>query len=184
MTDSFTVQGPTVEERHIDSIRPYWRNPRRITDRAIDAVKDSIERYGYQQPIVIDPAGVIVTGHTRYAALRKLGVEQVPVIVADLPDSKIKEYRVLDNRLGELTDWAHDELVAELREFDADLLKDYFQFVDLEVGTADTLAGITADQIDKADETAKTWGAANVHETSTVTCPNCFAAFELRTDSI
>lgn len=184
MTDTFPVQGPTVEVRHIDAIRPYWRNPRKITDRAVDAVKDSIERYGYQQPIVVDPDGVIVTGHTRYAALRKLGAEQVPVIVADLPEAKIKEYRVLDNRVSELTDWAHDDLVAELREFDAELLSEYFAFVDLEVGTEDSLDDITADEIDKAAETAKTFAAATVHDTRSVTCPNCFSEFELRTDSI
>lgn len=110
----------------LDSIRPYWRNPRVITDEAVNAVAKSIEEYGYQQPIVVDTENVIIIGHTRYIALRRLGVEQVPVLVADLPAYKAKELRVVDNRTHEYTSWDFENLLEELKEFDDTLRVSYF----------------------------------------------------------
>src|SRR6266849_10383870 len=67
-----------IELRPISAIRPYKNNPR-INDQAVDAVAASIREFGFQQPIVIDEAGVIVVGHTRYKAALQLGLKKVPV---------------------------------------------------------------------------------------------------------
>ena len=83
-----------VELRPIASIRPYENNPR-VNDQAVDAVAASIREFGFRQPIVIDEAGVIVVGHTRYKAALKLGLETVPVHVAKgLTPAQLKAYRI------------------------------------------------------------------------------------------
>src|SRR5438445_276548 len=105
-----------IELRPIAAIRPYENNPR-INDQAVDAVAASIREFGFQQPIVIDEAGVIVVGHTRYKAALKLGLKKVPVIVAkDLTPEKIKAYRIADNKTADLSDWNYDLLPIELAE--------------------------------------------------------------------
>lgn len=108
-----------IEQRSIDSIRPYPRNPRR-NDRAVDTVARSIEQYGFQQPIVVDTAGVIVVGHTRYRAAQKLGMTTVPVLTADLPARKIQAYRLMDNRAAEDSRWDDALLIDELRDLVVD----------------------------------------------------------------
>lgn len=70
-----------IEIRPISSIQPYERNPRH-NDEAIEAVAASLKEYGWQQPLVVDEAGIIVVGHTRYKAALKLGMTEVPVHVA------------------------------------------------------------------------------------------------------
>jgi DNA modification methylase len=116
-----------VESRKIEAIRPYAGNPR-ANDDAVAAVAASIREFGFRQPIVVDETGTIVVGHTRYKAALELGLKKVPVHVAtDLTPAQIKAYRLADNKTGEIADWDHDRLVAELLElekmaFDLDLL--------------------------------------------------------------
>lgn len=105
----------------IKSIRPYEKNPRR-NDEAVDAVAASIREFGWQQPIVVDKDGVIIAGHTRYKAAKKLKCDAVPVVVADdLTEDQVKAYRLADNKTGELAEWDTallDEELAELADFD------------------------------------------------------------------
>lgn len=116
-----------IETIHIDQIVPYWRNPRRIPDEAVNAVAESIRRYGYQQPIVVDEKFCIIIGHTRMQALRRLGVKAVPVhVVTDLPEDKIKQLRVLDNRTAELNSWDFEKLGNELMALDQQLMNSFF----------------------------------------------------------
>jgi len=116
-----------VELRGIDDIRPYERNPR-INDQAVDAVARSLEEFGFRQPIVVDADGVIVCGHTRWKAARKLGLAKVPVHVArDLSPEQVRAYRIADNQTGTLAEWDFEILPIELTElreggFDMDLL--------------------------------------------------------------
>ena len=70
-----------VETISIDKLIPYHNNPRK--DQSIDKVASSINEYGFQQPIVVDKNMVIVAGHTRYRASKKLGLKQVPISVID-----------------------------------------------------------------------------------------------------
>jgi hypothetical protein len=167
----------------IDEIQPYWRNPRRIPQEAIDAVKESLERYGYQQPIVVDEQNVIIVGHTRHLAMKELGVEQVEVYRANLPEEKAKEFRLIDNRIGELGQWDHAALVIELREMEEGLLERFFPDIDLEV------ALIRDEQVTAADVEEATQKALSVKEalpmmTTSVECPSCYGLFEVRTESL
>ncbi|GIK15666.1 MAG: hypothetical protein BroJett003_06300 [Planctomycetota bacterium] len=105
-----------VELRPLAAIKPYEKNPR-INDAAVDAVAESIRRFGFRQPIVVDEAGVIVCGHTRWKAAQKLGLAEVPVHVArDLTPEQIRAYRIADNKTAELAEWNLDLLPIELAE--------------------------------------------------------------------
>jgi len=116
-----------IELRDIGAIKPYENNPR-INDQAVDAVAASIREFGFRQPIVVDVDGVIVCGHTRWKAAKKLGIEKVPVHVAtDLTPEQIRAYRIADNKLADLAEWDYDLLPIELGElrdggFDLELL--------------------------------------------------------------
>jgi len=115
-TQDATTQKFAVELRKIDDIRPYERNPR-INDQAVDAVVESLRQFGFRQPIVIDSDGVIIAGHTRWAAAKKLGLARVPGHVAtDLTPEQVKAYRIADNKTGELAEWDLDILPIELNE--------------------------------------------------------------------
>ena len=66
---------------------------------------ESIQQFGFRQPIVVDADGVIIVGHTRYKAAQKLGLEKVPVHVAkDLTPAQIKAYRIADNKTADLAE--------------------------------------------------------------------------------
>jgi DNA modification methylase len=108
-----------IELRNIDDIRPYEANPR-VNDQAVEAVAVSLREYGFRQPIVIDADGVIIVGHTRWKAAKKLGLAKVPVHVAkDLPPEKVKAYRIADNQTNTLADWDYELLPIELKDLQA-----------------------------------------------------------------
>jgi len=104
---------------------PYARNSRKISERAVDKVAASIKEFGWRVPIVVDKDGVVVCGHTRLLAAKKLGLHEVPVHVADnLTPAQVKAYRLMDNRSHEEAEWDIELLgpeLAELRGLDFDL---------------------------------------------------------------
>lgn len=105
-----------VENKPIDTIKPYENNPR-DNDDAINAVANSIHEFGWQQPIVVDKDNVIIAGHTRYKAAQSLGLKEVPVVVAsNLSDQQVKAYRLADNKTAELADWDTKKLDEELQD--------------------------------------------------------------------
>ena len=102
----------------IKDIHPYERNARK-NDQAVDAVAKSIEQCSYVAPIVVDENHVILAGHTRWKALKKLGRTECECIVKDgLTDEQKKKYRLLDNKTNELADWDFDLLADELDGLD------------------------------------------------------------------
>lgn len=103
-----------IIEKRLTELYPYENNPRK-NDKAIPYVAESIKRYGFKVPIVIDKDGVIVAGHTRYLASIELGLDTVPCIIADdLTDDEIKEYRLVDNKVSEYAMWDFGMLEEEL----------------------------------------------------------------------
>jgi len=108
-----------IELRKLAELRPYEKNPR-LNDAAVDAVAASLREFGFRQPLVIDPEGVIICGHTRWKAAQKLGLEKVPVHVAtDLTPEQIKAYRIADNQTASLAEWDYELLPIELSELQA-----------------------------------------------------------------
>jgi DNA modification methylase len=110
----------TVEWWPIDRPIPYARNARKLSARALDVIKASLQEFGWQQPIVCDSADVIVAGHTRLLGAKALGMTQVPVHVAtDLTPGQVKAYRIMDNRSAQETTWDFDLLGPELFDLKA-----------------------------------------------------------------
>ena len=126
----------SVESWPIDKPIPYARNPRKISDEAVAAVAGSIKEFGFKSPIIVDAEGVIINGHTRLKAAMRLGMAEVPVVVAsDLTPEQAKAYRLADNRVAEFTDWDKELLSLELDEIELDL--DFALFDDLLDGMDD-----------------------------------------------
>jgi ParB-like chromosome segregation protein Spo0J len=108
--------GMSVESWPIGKPVPYARNPRKNA-QAIDKVAASLKEFGWKQPIVVDTEGVVVVGHTRLLAAQKLGLAEVPVLVAgDLTATQIKAYRLADNRTNEEAEWDNELLALELAD--------------------------------------------------------------------
>ncbi|WP_439630649.1 DNA modification methylase [Gemmata sp.] len=103
-----------VELMQLDRLTPCENNPRR-NDGGVDAVAASIREFGWRAPIVVDEHLVIVAGHTRYKAAKKLGLTEVPVHVArGLTPSQARAYRIADNQTATLSQWDDDKLALEL----------------------------------------------------------------------
>lgn len=110
-----------IEYKRLDEITPYDNNPRR-NDEAAKAVAKSIQEFGFQSPIIVDRDGVIIAGHTRYKAARRLKLQEVPVIVAaELDPEKVKALRIADNSTGEIAEWDLQLLLQELIGLDYDM---------------------------------------------------------------
>lgn len=118
-----------VQEIKLKDIKPYGKNPRK-NDNAVPYVAESIKQFGFKVPIVIDKNNVIVAGHTRYKAARKLGFKSVPCIIADdLTDEQIKAFRLADNKVSEKAEWDLDLLDSEIEGiFDIDMTDFGFEF--------------------------------------------------------
>ena len=98
----------------IGDIKPYENNPRH-NESAIEAVAKSIQEFGFKNPIILDKHNVIIAGHTRLKAAEKLGLKEVPCIIADdLTDKQAKAFRLADNKVGELAEWDFVKLSAEI----------------------------------------------------------------------
>ena len=110
-----------IEYKDVEDIVPYENNPRH-NDNAVDYVANSIKEFGFKVPIIIDNENVIVTGHTRLKAAKKLGLKQVPTIKADdLSEEQIKAFRIADNKVSEFSSWDEDKLSLELSDLDIDM---------------------------------------------------------------
>ena len=115
-----------IENIEINKIKPYSSNPR-DNKASIDKVASSIEEFGFRQPIVVDENLIILAGHTRLDASKKIGLKQVPVHIAkDLTEAQKKAFRIMDNKSSEDSLWDEKLLALELKdlvidEFDIDL---------------------------------------------------------------
>lgn len=100
---------------NIDNIKLYNNNPRENVE-AIDPLVQSIKQCGYISPIIVDENYIILAGHTRYQALKRLGYSNVEVlIISDLTDEQKRKYRLLDNRVAEFSMWDFSKLETELK---------------------------------------------------------------------
>lgn len=109
-----TNKGVKIEMLKIADLHPYENNPR-INEMAVDYVKESIAKFGFKIPIVIDEEYVILAGHTRLMAAQELKMKNVPCIIArGLTDEQKRAYRIADNRAGELTEFDFEKVNSEL----------------------------------------------------------------------
>ena len=159
-----------VSEESLESVIPYIRNPRKNED-SIEKVAASIKEFGFRQPIVVDSGNVIVAGHTRYEAAKRLGLKTIPVHVAgNLTPQQVKSYRIADNRVSQESEWDQELLKLELEELER---PESSGFEPEEI--SEILQELSFDPT--AEDEQPDLG---VIDPKLVTCPNCGEDFDLR----
>ncbi len=106
----------TITKIKIEDIKPYAENPRNM-ELSLPKVKESISNFGFNQPVLLDRNYIIITGHTRYAAAKELGLTELPCIIVDeLNPNQIRAYRIADNKVGQDGTWDVGLLKEELKK--------------------------------------------------------------------
>lgn len=148
----------------LSDIHPYERNPRKITQKAVDDCAESIRQCGYKAKIIVDENNVIIAGHTRLQALQKLGWKEAEVQrETDMTEEQKRKYRLLDNKTAENGQWDFELLDWELEGLD---------FEDYDFGfEVNADIDFTDDDFLKDTEITKS-------KTKTVVCPECGHEFE------
>lgn len=155
-----------VEWLGVETLTPYANNPRK-NDATVPYLKNSIQRFGFRVPLVIDKDGVIVTGHTRLKAALELGMERVPCVRADdLTPEQIKAFRLVDNKVQELSGWDFDKMDEELSALENFDMTDFGFSADGDNNLSDFFTD--------AEETGE-----KESKKITVTCPECGKSFEV-----
>jgi len=101
----------------LEQIKPYLNNPRKHPEEQIKKIAQSILEFGFKVPIIVDKNFIIIAGHGRYEAAKRLNLKRVPVIIADdLTPEQVKAFRIADNRISLESEWDLDALAAEIQE--------------------------------------------------------------------
>lgn len=107
-----------IISKAVKSLSPYERNNKKHDQQQIDNVAESIKQFGFVQPLVVDKDNVVVIGHCRLLAAKKLGMTEVPCVCVDeLTDEQVRKLRIVDNKTNE-SEWDFDNLAAELPDLD------------------------------------------------------------------
>ena len=125
-----------VEQIEIDKIIPYENNPRIISEEAVKKVQESLQNFGWQQPIVVDKNNIVIVGHTRLKAAQGLGYTHVSIYKTDLGPEKANAYRIADNKVGELSTWDEALLQIEilsLKDLGLDITMSGLDALDLDI---------------------------------------------------
>lgn len=136
-----------VISKKIDEIIPYWNNPRNNAE-TVDKLMRSIKEFGFNTPIVVNRDGVVITGHARLKACRKLGMKEVPCVVVDLTDEQAKKYRIADNKIAELSEWDEQQLYKELQEIGSAIDLEDIGFSDAEI---QSVLGAMSAELERVD---------------------------------
>ncbi len=106
-----------MEKQSVDTLIPYPKNAKKHPKKQIEQIKNSIQEFGFNQPIVVDKDNVVIVGHGRLEAAKLLGLKEVPTLTVDLSKQQADAYRLADNKLNE-SDWDMELVVEELKELD------------------------------------------------------------------
>ena len=113
------MEGLKVEQWPIDRLTPYARNPRR-NDEAVPKMASLIKEFGFKVPVVARSDGAVIDGHLRLKAARHLGMETVPVVLADeWTEAQVKAFRIAVNKSAELAEWDPALLALEIEDLKA-----------------------------------------------------------------
>ena len=141
-----------IQEISINDIKMYENNPRN-NDEAVKYVANSIKKFGFKVPVIIDKKHTIIAGHTRFKAAKKLNIENLPCLIADdLDDKQIKAFRLADNKVSELSDWNFELLNQELSKL-SDFSMSDFGFESLE--NIDFVEDVIEDEVPEIPEEPK-----------------------------
>ena len=177
----------TIKLVKLTDLKPYWRNPRNNKD-AVEKVKQSIQDFGYNQPIAVDKDNVIIAGHTRFKALQELGwTDDIEVVEVDLDTKQAKQYRIIDNKTNEFASW-NDDLRLELRELEDLPYMQQFFIEDIQLVVDDvagqnfqeTQQGEINDAQGEADNKFKNLADEYKNSTKSAMCPSCGHEFDIK----
>lgn len=169
---NLTPNTAQLRQTRLSELLPYTDNPRIIPPEAIQAVAFSIEKYGYQQPIVANKDMVVIAGHTRLLALKSLGIAKATVAFVDLSDEEAQELRLADNAAGEKSSWDFDALDLELKHSDEGL-QELFLGLDEEMARARRERDKEKpDWLEDNDDDMVPLDERDAREV-TLTCPSC-----------
>jgi ParB-like chromosome segregation protein Spo0J len=165
----------------IADIKPYPHNPRKNDN--VKEVKESIEKFGYISPLVIDENNVILAGHSRYFALLELGYEDIDVVkVEHLSEEKKSKFRILDNKLNELSKWDLNLVEVELRYIDDDdaaMITPHFSFPKIGEAKSDENWQASYERLmaQKAEDLEEQYDLRN--QATSIQCPSCQKNFDV-----
>ena len=114
----------------LSKVIPYFNNPRDNQD-AIEPVVNSIKKYGFIKPIIVDRNNVIIAGHTRFLAAVRIGMKKIPIVVSDLNEEQVKVFRIADNKLAEKSVFDENLLIEELKKLEVPETMQSFFFEDI-----------------------------------------------------
>ena len=121
-----------IERRKISELKNDPANARKHSPRNLKAIRDSLNVFEQQKPIVVDSRGVVIAGNGTLQAARELGWEEIAVVVTDLDPAHAQAFGIADNRTAELAEWDTDVLGQLLEGMDSDLA-DILSIDDLEL---------------------------------------------------
>lgn len=119
-----------IELVELSKVIPYFNNPRDNQD-AIEPVVNSIKKYGFIKPIIVDRNNVIIAGHTRFLASVRIGMKKIPIVVSDLNEEQVKVFRIADNKLAEKSVFDENLLIEELKKLEVPEEMQSFFFEDI-----------------------------------------------------
>lgn len=152
-----------IEQWSPERLVDYARNPRK-NDHAVERVAAAIREFGFRVPIIAKSDGLVVDGHLRLKAARKLGLTTVPVVLADdMSETQIKAFRISVNRMAELAEWDTELLALEMQDLkESDFAVSVIGFNEAE------LAAFVVPDFTPAQEPEK-----GLDEPKITTCPRC-----------
>ncbi len=181
-----------VKRRSLVELIPYDRNPKIHPDSQIEQLANSIREWGWTMPILIDEGGQVIAGHGRLYAAQKLGLSDVPCMVAEgWSDEKKKAYVIADNKLAEKGSWDNAVLYSELKaindsQFDLSLLGAEEEFASMDF-SPNLKPSFSNHQIDEENIQSANENMSNhidflqqdksIHGIE-VTCPYCAESFK------
>jgi len=179
-----------VERKSVVTLIPYDRNPRIHPDDQIRQIADSIERWGWTIPILIDEGDNVIAGHGRLYAAQLLGLEKVPCMVAKgWTEDQKRSYVIADNKLAENSEWNTALYYSELKALEdngvdlADMLDEDLSMLDFNptVNPTQDNSEVTAEDFDKAqdqmDGRIESMSNSKSSGGIEVTCPYCTESF-------
>lgn len=141
-----------VEHWPTTRLRPNGRNARKHSDKQIAQLGASIRQFSFLVPIVVDDQGTILAGHGRWAAAKRVGLGEVPVIrAAHLSDEQKRLFVIADNRLAELAEWDTELLELEIKELEATVVECDLEITGFDTADLDRMLGESSRQKDVAD---------------------------------
>lgn len=189
-----------IEYKDVIELTPYENNSRTHSDDQVEKIAKSIQEFGFNNPILIDEKGIIVAGHGRLLAAKKLGVFNVPTItLTGLTDDQRKAYLITDNRLAELGEWDHNLLLDEVNSLmDLDFNLDDIGLDDSFIGSLNSYeqyepvldpsknqVDITEAQVEKQEKKmGEAYQEKSEQNLIEIICPHCAEEFNIDPEAL